>query len=153
MSCEFHSHFKSNKGTHRGSVFNLLLFPGEFVPYITHSSSQLVKKKRISCIPNTGILHFNIYEDWGSSHLKGQTVCFTVCGTYYVNIENNCFQELIWWWCWKALHTTEIWCASKNSSYSCLTKPFACKLNTTGIPALPPIRTMGYLQLKWHLNV
>lgn len=42
------SHFKSNKGTHRGSVFNLLLFPGEFVPYITRSSSQLVKKKRIS---------------------------------------------------------------------------------------------------------
>lgn len=79
-----------------GAVFSIC---SSFLESLYHTSHVVVhswcKREESACIPYAGILQFNIYEDWGSSHLKGQAVSFTLCGIYYVNIVNSCFQELI----------------------------------------------------------
>lgn len=98
-----------------GVVFSIC---SSFLESLYHTSHVVVhswrKRKESACIPYAGILQFNIYEDWVSSHLKGQAASFTMCGIYYVNIVNSCFQELIWCWCWKALCTIEILWTSKS---------------------------------------
>lgn len=79
-----------------GVVFSIC---SSFLASLGHTSHGAAhswcKEKRISLhSPRRGFIIQYLLR-LGSSHLKGQTVCFTMCGIDYVNIVNKGFQELI----------------------------------------------------------
>lgn len=79
-----------------GVVFSIC---SSFLASLYHTSHRAApswrKKERISLYSLCRDFLIQYLLRLGSSHLKGQTVCFTTCGIYYINIVNNCFQELI----------------------------------------------------------